>query len=65
MSDFKLKEDDLEFLRKFDLNHVYGPCCGVTRLERWEWADSHNLDPPERIKTLINANLDNPIYTEG
>jgi hypothetical protein len=40
-------------LTKFDLTHNYGPCKGITRLERYERAVRFNLSPPEEIKALI------------
>ncbi|KAH9057458.1 DNA polymerase delta, subunit 4-domain-containing protein [Lactarius vividus] len=33
-------------LRIFDLSYEYGPCVGVTRMERWERASALGLDPP-------------------
>ena len=40
-------------LKEFDLNYDYGPCCGLTRLERWNRAYSLGLKPPKRIKDLL------------
>ncbi|CAO3588520.1 unnamed protein product [Absidia cylindrospora] len=47
-----IKEMDKQ-LRAFDLDYTYGPCVGLTRLERWERAASLGLDPPKDIKTLL------------
>ncbi|ORZ11482.1 DNA polymerase delta, subunit 4-domain-containing protein [Absidia repens] len=50
-----MKEIDKQ-LRAFDLDYSYGPCVGLTRLERWERAASLGLDPPEEIKTILLKN---------
>jgi DNA polymerase delta subunit 4 len=44
-----------EQLRAFDLELQYGPCAGLTRLERWERAKQLGLDPPENICTLLKG----------
>jgi hypothetical protein len=36
-------------LRTFDLSCEYGPCVGVSRLERWERAQDMGLDPPQEV----------------
>lgn len=40
-------------LRFFDVSYQYGPCIGVTRLQRWERAQALGLNPPEVIKQLL------------
>ncbi|THH00604.1 hypothetical protein EW026_g1941 [Hermanssonia centrifuga] len=40
-------------LRVFDLSYEYGPCVGVTRLERWERAEALGLDPPSEVKDIL------------
>mmetsp|Transcript_11987 Transcript_11987/g.33722 ORF Transcript_11987/g.33722 Transcript_11987/m.33722 type:complete len:118 (+) Transcript_11987:310-663(+) len=40
-------------LRQFDLSSKYGPCIGMTRLERWERADKLGLDPPEAVEAIL------------
>ncbi|KAI8061000.1 DNA polymerase delta, subunit 4-domain-containing protein [Gongronella butleri] len=42
-------------LRAFDLSYAYGPCVGLSRMERWERAQTLGLNPPEEIKTLLMA----------
>lgn len=42
-------------LRQFDLNMAYGPCLGMTRLERWERACKLGLNPPEEIEALLKG----------
>nr|XP_057943131.1 DNA polymerase delta subunit 4 [Doryrhamphus excisus]XP_057943137.1 DNA polymerase delta subunit 4 [Doryrhamphus excisus] len=45
--------DDEEKLRQFDLEWRWGPCTGISRLQRWERAKLHGLDPPEEIRDLL------------
>ncbi|OBZ73719.1 DNA polymerase delta subunit 4 [Grifola frondosa] len=49
-------------LRVFDLSYEYGPCIGVTRLERWERADALGLNPPPEV-SLSQELLYAPIPT--
>lgn len=30
-------------------SYEYGPCVGVTRLERWERAQAMGLNPPDEV----------------
>ncbi|CAK5283212.1 unnamed protein product [Mycena citricolor] len=47
-------QDDLhDVLRVFDLTYEFGPCIGVTRLERWERAQALGLNPPPQIKDML------------
>ena len=52
-------EDDIdeveEILMQFDMNLSYGPCLGVTRLERWERASKLGLNPPKKIKEILES----------
>lgn len=59
----KAEENDLRLLRDFDLNWVYGPCMGITRLERWNRAEKHGLNPPAEVKQLVLANAEDEQYT--
>ncbi|XP_029904653.1 DNA polymerase delta subunit 4 [Myripristis murdjan] len=43
----------LQKLRQFDLDWKFGPCTGISRLQRWERAQLHGLDPPEEIRDLL------------
>ena len=36
-------------LRVFDNTYDYGPCVGMTRLERWERAEALGLNPPAEV----------------
>ncbi|KAI0701136.1 DNA polymerase delta, subunit 4-domain-containing protein [Cerioporus squamosus] len=40
-------------LRVFDLSYEYGPCVGVSRLERWERAQALGLSPPPEVKEIL------------
>ena len=40
-------------LRRFDLSFQYGPCVGLTRLDRWNRAQSLNLTPPKEIGIIL------------
>ncbi|KAG8835552.1 hypothetical protein FRC17_002472 [Serendipita sp. 399] len=40
-------------LRIFDLSYEYGPCVGVTRLERWKRAEELGLNPPTEVRDLL------------
>ncbi|EPT02957.1 hypothetical protein FOMPIDRAFT_1142917 [Fomitopsis schrenkii] len=57
-------------LRIFDLSYEYGPCIGVTRLERWNRAEALGLSPPPEACRLVKEILmtkegsDNPRFTE-
>lgn len=42
-------------VRQFDMNMAYGPCLGMTRMERWERACNLGLNPPKDIETLLKA----------
>lgn len=50
------KEDEIsQILRVFDLNYDYGPCIGVSRLERWERAHALGLNPPPEIHDILST----------
>ncbi|TKY72427.1 DNA polymerase delta subunit 4 [Spatholobus suberectus] len=42
-------------LREFDMDMTYGPCLGLTRLERWERAHKLGLNPPQQLKCLLQS----------
>ncbi|KAG8833226.1 hypothetical protein FRC18_003977 [Serendipita sp. 400] len=47
-------EDKVQrLLRVFDLSYEYGPCVGVTRLERWKRADALGLNPPVEVRDIL------------
>ncbi|KAI7884802.1 hypothetical protein K492DRAFT_234551 [Lichtheimia hyalospora FSU 10163] len=41
-------------LRKFDLDYKYGPCVGLTRMERWLRAEKLGLNPPKEVKEQLD-----------
>jgi hypothetical protein len=49
-----LSPDEIETeLTKYDLTSEFGPLSGLTRLERWERAETMGLQPPPVVKKLI------------
>ncbi|XP_074642314.1 DNA polymerase delta subunit 4-like isoform X2 [Tubulanus polymorphus] len=59
-----ISEKDLSILRDFDLDWQFGPCLGITRIERWERARKNGLNPPEHVIELIENNSTNDSYTQ-
>ncbi|KZT67334.1 hypothetical protein DAEQUDRAFT_396188 [Daedalea quercina L-15889] len=53
-------------LRVFDLSYEYGPCAGVTRLERWNRAEALGLSPPPEVKEILltKEGSENPRFSE-
>ena len=42
-------------LRQFDMNMAYGPCVGMTRVDRWERALRLGMNPPTEIERLLKT----------
>ncbi|CAO1624579.1 unnamed protein product [Parajaminaea phylloscopi] len=42
-------------LRAFDFDPTYGPCLGMTRLERWNRAKNLGEDPPEEVYEILTT----------
>ncbi|KII86053.1 hypothetical protein PLICRDRAFT_31554 [Plicaturopsis crispa FD-325 SS-3] len=42
-------------LRVFDLSDEYGPCIGVTRMQRWERANALGLNPPSEVREILST----------
>ncbi|KAI8468205.1 MAG: DNA polymerase delta subunit 4-like protein [Monoraphidium minutum] len=42
-------------LRTFDLTSKYGPCTGMSRLERWQRAARLGLEPPAEVGRVLEA----------
>lgn len=40
-------------LRHFDMTFKYGPCTGITRLQRWKRAEELGLHPPIEVLAVI------------
>ncbi|TMS23785.1 DNA polymerase delta subunit 4 [Larimichthys crocea] len=49
-----VREEELQKLKQFDLDWRFGPCTGISRLQRWERAKLHGLNPPEEIRDLLS-----------
>ncbi|XP_051822534.1 DNA polymerase delta subunit 4 isoform X1 [Antechinus flavipes] len=52
----------LEILRQFDLDRHFGPCTGITRLQRWERAEQLGLAPPHEVLKVLWAHPGDPQY---
>ncbi|XP_074130882.1 DNA polymerase delta subunit 4 [Sminthopsis crassicaudata] len=52
----------LEILRQFDLDRHFGPCTGITRLQRWERAEQLGLAPPREVLKALWAHPGDPQY---
>lgn len=50
-----LSEEEDGELRSFDLCQKYGPCVGLSRLERWERAEKLGLNPPLLVREILMA----------
>ncbi|KAF6739431.1 DNA polymerase delta subunit 4 [Oryzias melastigma] len=48
-----VQQEALQKLRDFDLNWRFGPCTGISRLQRWERAELHGLSPPQEVRELL------------
>ncbi|KAL9981139.1 hypothetical protein ACROYT_G009803 [Oculina patagonica] len=55
---------ELSVLKEFDLDSEFGPCIGITRLQRWERAKEYGLYPPEEVKTIILQHPSDTKFTE-
>ncbi|GFO10551.1 DNA polymerase delta subunit 4-like [Plakobranchus ocellatus] len=55
---------DLDILKQFDLTLEYGPCIGISRLDRWERAEKHGLKPLPEVRDLLIRHAADPLYTE-
>ena len=55
---------DLNILQDFDLRCEYGPCIGISRLERWTRAQNHGLDPPPDVKKIIEEHANDIKFTQ-
>ncbi|KAH0621158.1 hypothetical protein JD844_022204 [Phrynosoma platyrhinos] len=53
--------DQVELLKQFDLSWQYGPCTGITRLQRWERAELLGLSPPVNVKELLLKHNQDPL----
>ncbi|XP_059190353.1 DNA polymerase delta subunit 4 [Centropristis striata] len=60
-----VRDEELHRLRQFDLDWRFGPCTGISRLERWERAKLHGLSPPEEIRDLLQQTHTDPEYNQS
>jgi len=42
-------------LRKFDMDPKFGPCVGLSRMDRWNRASRLGLDPPAYLLELMDG----------
>ncbi|KAK6967937.1 DNA polymerase delta subunit 4 [Biomphalaria glabrata] len=56
---------DLTLLKSFDLTLEYGPCIGITRMERWKRAEKHGLNPPVIVKEIIVCHEHDELFTQS
>eukprot|EP01135_Chromosphaera_perkinsii_P001014 Nk52_evm28s156 gene=Nk52_evmTU28s156 len=59
------QRQEVALLKGFDLDPKYGPCIGISRLQRWDRAERSGLNPPKKVRSLIEANEKNPEYSEN
>ncbi|CAA7265148.1 unnamed protein product [Cyclocybe aegerita] len=55
-----------EILRVFDDSYDYGPCVGMTRLERWQRAKKLGFNPPQEVYDILTTKQgkEKPEYAE-
>ncbi|KAH9610871.1 hypothetical protein KSS87_016960 [Heliosperma pusillum] len=46
-------DENEEVLRQFDLNMAYGPCIGISRVDRWNRAKNWGMSPPKELEVLL------------
>ncbi|CAL8329258.1 unnamed protein product [Lota lota] len=59
------RDMELQELKQFDLELKYGPCTGISRLQRWERAQLYGLNPPEEIRELVMRAHNDPQFTQS
>ncbi|XP_051939786.1 DNA polymerase delta subunit 4 [Hippocampus zosterae] len=47
------QHEEQQKLIQFDLDWRFGPSTGISRLQRWDRAKLHGLNPPEDIRELL------------
>ncbi|ELK13278.1 DNA polymerase delta subunit 4 [Pteropus alecto] len=57
-----VEEVELELLRQFDLAWQYGPCTGITRLQRWQRAEQMGLEPPPEVRQVLQTHPGDPRF---
>ncbi|XP_059105098.1 DNA polymerase delta subunit 4 isoform X1 [Peromyscus eremicus] len=56
------EDAELELLRQFDLAWQYGPCTGITRLQRWHRAEQMGLKPPLEVHQVLRTHPEDPRF---
>ncbi|KAH9515114.1 DNA polymerase delta subunit 4 [Bulinus truncatus] len=56
---------ELDILKAFDLTLKFGPCIGITRMERWNRAQKHDLNPPLIVKEIIQKHELEELFTQS
>ncbi|KIY63857.1 hypothetical protein CYLTODRAFT_493578 [Cylindrobasidium torrendii FP15055 ss-10] len=51
------EQPEHQILRVFDLTYKYGPCIGMSRLDRWKRADAMGLNPPREVYDILTTQL--------
>ncbi|OXG09724.1 DNA polymerase delta subunit 4 [Cryptococcus neoformans Ze90-1] len=66
-ADSDTHNDIHHILRVFDMTAKYGPCVGISRLDRWKRAQKLGLEPPEEIRTILTTQQgqEDPSYREN
>ncbi|CAM8976441.1 unnamed protein product [Rhodiola kirilowii] len=54
---FELRDVHEDAIRQFDLNMRYGPCIGMSRLDRWERAKKLGMNPPQDIESHLKSSI--------
>ncbi|XP_019735285.1 DNA polymerase delta subunit 4 isoform X2 [Hippocampus comes] len=56
------QHEEQQKLIQFDLDWRFGPSTGISRLQRWDRAKLHGLNPPEDIRELLLLKQNNQEY---
>jgi DNA polymerase delta, subunit 4 len=52
-------EGDIDkLLAQFDGEREFGPCLGITRLQRWDRAEKYGCNPPLRVRDILLDDLE-------
>jgi len=47
------KKIEVELLREFDLTEKFGPCIGLSRMQRWHRAERFGLEPTPKVRKVL------------
>ncbi|KAI3436279.1 hypothetical protein D9Q98_002332 [Chlorella vulgaris] len=51
-------------LRQFDLDVRFGPCKGISRMDRWDRAVKLGLNPPPEVQQLVQKHGLNSLFNK-